>query len=92
MLFALLSLIITFLGKNIYKSKVFDKNNTHLNQKKNAMIGNILILEEPIINGRGRIHIKDSMWTIEGKEADSGTQVRVVAIEGNILKVEKIIS
>ena len=52
-------------------------------------MGRHFTLQEPVINGLGKIKVDDSIWKIEG-EADlpSGAQVKVTAVEGTILKIE----
>jgi inner membrane protein len=45
-------------------------------------------LSEPIQNGRGKARIDDSVWRVEGADLPAGTQVKVMAVDGAILKVE----
>jgi membrane protein implicated in regulation of membrane protease activity len=46
-------------------------------------------LEEPIVNGRGKIHVDDSTWRVEGEDCPKGARVRVTDAEGVILKVSR---
>ena len=41
------------------------------------------------INGVGKLHVDDSQWRISGADAEAGTQVKVVAVDGATLKVER---
>jgi hypothetical protein len=45
-------------------------------------------LTEPIINGRGRIRINDTMWRVKGPDLPTGTEVRVVAFDPVSLEIE----
>jgi len=47
-------------------------------------------LEEPVVNGQGKIKVDDSTWKIEGADCESGTKVRVTGVDGVVLKVEHI--
>jgi membrane protein implicated in regulation of membrane protease activity len=61
----------------------------HLNQRSNAFIGRTYILEKPIINGSGKIKVEDTIWDVDGEDAAAGTRVKVTAVEGMRLRVEK---
>jgi inner membrane protein len=47
-------------------------------------------LHEPMVNGVGKLRVDDSQWRIAGVDAPAGTQVRVVAVDGATLKVERV--
>ena len=40
-----------------------------------------------IVNGHGRVKIGDAFWQVQGQDAESGTLVRVIAVDAGILKV-----
>jgi membrane protein implicated in regulation of membrane protease activity len=51
--------------------------------------------DQPTLNRRGhsyvgKLHVDDSQWRITGADAEAGAQVRVVAADGNTLKVERV--
>ncbi|MFQ5984982.1 MAG: NfeD family protein [Alphaproteobacteria bacterium] len=52
-------------------------------------IGRLFTLEEPIVNRRGKLRVEDTIWKIEGEDLNAGTHVRVVDVDGVILKVEQ---
>ena len=47
-------------------------------------------MEGPIVNGRGRIRVDDTYWRAEGQDQPAGARVRVVAVDGVVLKVEGV--
>jgi len=49
----------------------------------------VFTLEEPIVNRHGKIRVDDSTWKIEGDDCRPGTNVRVVGVDGVVLKVER---
>jgi len=47
-----------------------------------------LVLDSPIIGGRGRVKIGDGSWSVVGPDMAAGFKVRVVKAEGAELTVE----
>ena len=60
----------------------------NLNRRGQQYVGRTFTLEEPIVNGNGKIHVDDSTWKVEGSDCPEGTQVTVTGVDGVILKVE----
>lgn len=60
-----------------------------LNRRAEQYIGRIFTLHAAIENGRGKVKVDDSLWQVTGEEMPIGTKVRVIAVEGIVLKVEK---
>lgn len=60
-----------------------------LNQRGNQLIGQTLVLESPLINGRGNVRVGDSSWPVSGTEdLPAGSRVKVIAVEGITLRVK----
>lgn len=59
-----------------------------LNRRAEQYIDRTFVLSDPIVNGRGKIEVDDSMWRVEGPELPAGTRVVVVGVDGVILKVK----
>jgi len=59
-----------------------------LNRRAEQYIGRVFTLSEPIENGRGKIRVDDSSWQVEGPELPLNAKVKVVGVDGVILKVE----
>ncbi|MCK4710234.1 MAG: NfeD family protein, partial [Gammaproteobacteria bacterium] len=59
-----------------------------LNRRGEQYVGRTFTLDEPIVNGMGKIRVDDSTWKISGNDCDSGSKVKVTGIEGTIFKVE----
>ncbi|MFI4937013.1 MAG: NfeD family protein [Candidatus Berkiellales bacterium] len=62
----------------------------HLNRRAEQYIGRTFTLDAPIVNGRGRVRVEDTIWRVEGQDLPLGTKVKVVAVDGIVLKVEKV--
>ncbi len=59
-----------------------------LNRRADQLVGQVVVLDQGIVGGRGRVQIADAFWTVEGPDMPAGTQVRVVAVDGMSLKVQ----
>lgn len=59
-----------------------------LNRRGEQYIGRRVTLQEPIVNGVGKIVVDDSTWKIRGEDQASGTTVVVVGADGVLLEVE----
>lgn len=61
-----------------------------LNRRGEQYIGRVFVLQTAIENGVGRIRVDDTLWKVHGPDAAAGARVRVVGVEGIVLKVEAI--
>lgn len=86
-------IVLSFVSIQIYR-RWFRKNEPqsdrpHLNQRANTLVGHVAKLDQAIVNGRGRVQIADAFWVVEGADLPAGTPVRVVAVDGMVLKVQE---
>jgi len=71
--------------------KLFRKENqtqNHLNNPAGRHLGETYVLVQPIENGRGKIQIGDTQWTVEGDNLPAGTRVKITAVHGMSFKVK----
>lgn len=61
---------------------------TGLNSRLAGFVGREAVLEEAITNGQGRIRLDDSYWNVLGEDMPAGSRVRIVAVDGMILRVQ----
>ena len=59
-----------------------------LNRRAAQLVGRVLIVEEAIEGGRGKVRVGDTLWPVEGPDAPVGTEVRVTAAKTTLLRVE----
>ncbi|MCP3871454.1 MAG: NfeD family protein [Gammaproteobacteria bacterium] len=59
-----------------------------LNRRGEQYIDRLFTLEVPVVNGVGKIKVDDSTWKVEGQDCEKGTRVRVVGVNGVVLKIE----
>ncbi|MDR3419026.1 MAG: NfeD family protein [Nevskia sp.] len=60
-----------------------------LNDRARHYLGRTFTLDAPIVNGVGQMRVDDGQWRISGADLPVASRVRVVAVEGTVLKVEK---
>ena len=86
--FAVLSVVSVAAGRWILKRHPIHSDEPRLNRRGEQYTGRVFTLEQPIVNGQGKIRVDDSTWKVEGADCASGTRVRVVGVDGVVLKVE----
>lgn len=61
-----------------------------LNNRLSAYIGREYTLKQPIVDGKGRLHLGDGMWTILGEDMPVGSKVKITGVDGIRFLVEGI--
>lgn len=59
-----------------------------LNARGEALVGQVFVLDQPILAGRGRVKLGDGSWIVTGPDMVAGAKVRVAAVRGTELRVE----
>lgn len=60
-----------------------------LNKRGEQYIGRVFVLEEPIVNGFGKVKADDTIWRVEcEQDMQAGSRVRVRSLSGTVLVVE----
>lgn len=88
LLFAVLSIVLALAGRRFYAGRRETSDEPLLNRRGESLIGRTATLREPISEGRGRIHLDDTWWSVMGPDLPAGTRVKVVAANGRDLTVE----
>ncbi len=86
-LFGAGSLVAFFVWKK-YRHSTPPSDQPSLNRRGHSYVGRSFTLDEPIVNGVGKLHVDDSQWRISGPDTPAGSKVTVVAADGATLKVE----
>jgi membrane protein implicated in regulation of membrane protease activity len=61
-----------------------------INARGDALVGKVIVLDAPILHGRGRVKVGDGSWTVTGPDMAAGARVRVTAVSGTELAVEPV--
>jgi len=86
--FAILALIAIFSWLR-FKPRGTSSDRPYLNRRAEAFIGHEAVLDEPIVDGFGRLSLGDTVWRISGPDLAAGSRIRVTGADGAVLRVEK---
>ena len=89
-IFAVLAAISALIGRRVIAGQDDVSDEPLLNQRGASLIGRTATLKAPINEGRGRIHLDDTTWVVNGPDLPVGSRVRIVASAGSTLKVEPV--
>lgn len=87
--FAVLSAISIVVGRRFVARRLAPHDHPGLSARGSTYIGKTYVLAEPVTNGTGKLTIDDTIWTVSGPDAPAGARVRVLAIDGTALRVER---
>jgi membrane protein implicated in regulation of membrane protease activity len=88
-LWAVLSVVFVLLSKSWMKNRnQIESDQPNLNRRMLNYVGRSFVLDEPIVNGQGRVRIEDTLWQVSGPDAPKGAWVRVTRAEGLRFVVE----
>ena len=87
--FAVVSVVAAVgLRKTLRRLQYIDSKPNSLNARGDALIGRVIVLDGPILNGRGRVSLGDGSWSVTGPDMVKGAKVRVKSVNGTELTVE----
>ncbi len=79
---------VSVVGARFLAARRTDDGADRVNRDPSAHIGRELVLAEAIVAGQGRAVWGDSFWRVTGPDLPAGLRVRVVGVDGAILRVE----
>jgi membrane protein implicated in regulation of membrane protease activity len=81
--------LLVLIGKKLARRPGDDEATVaKLNQRAKALIGRVAALDQPIVDGDGRVRFDDAIWAAKGPDLPAGTKVRVTGVDGKVLFVE----
>jgi inner membrane protein len=89
-LFAISAIGSVYAGMHWFGTNRTPSEDPLLNNRTARMVGDIVTVVEPIKGGAGRVKIGDSVWSARGTDAPAGASVRIVAVDGGIVRVEPV--
>ncbi len=87
-IFGVLSIVTLVLYKRHQKSNPTVNDEPNLNRRGEQYVGRTFTLEEPIVNGVGKVKVDDSIWKVKGSDMPAGMKVRVLSVDGTVFNVE----
>ena len=87
-IFAAFSVLAILIGRSFMK-RTGGSDQPNLNRRSESLVGREATVFEAISNGRGRIKVGDTTWTVTGPDLEAGTKVRIISGSDGDLRVEK---
>lgn len=88
--FVILGLGLTALGRWWLGRHPIETDQPSLNRRGEQYVGRVFTLDEPMVNGIGKIRVDDTTWKVRGEDCERGSKVRVTAADGVVLLVETV--
>ena len=88
-LFGILSIVAVLAWRRYREIHPPDSDQPLLNQRGQQYTGRTFTLNNPIVNGVGKVEVDDSTWRVKGPDLPAGTQIKVTGVDGVIFIVEK---
>lgn len=86
--FAIISCVTVFLARRYASPDMAASDEPDLNARATQYVGRVVMVEEAIADGRGKVRVGDTVWNALGSDAPPGTRVKVTGTNGNCLLVE----
>jgi membrane protein implicated in regulation of membrane protease activity len=86
--FAALSIVSVFLWRR-FGPEERESDQPALNKRGHRYIGGLFTLNQPIVNGVGKLIVADTTWKVTGADMPAGIQVTVTRVDGVALHVER---
>ncbi len=88
MLFGIGALAMTVAWWKVFRRYNEQTDHPELNNRAVQMVGRVIILEQPVLNGQGRIQIGDTFWKVRSEtDLAAGTTVVVSGCDGMVLQL-----
>jgi hypothetical protein len=88
-LFAAMAVVTLFWVRRLARPDQVASDVPDLNVRANQYLGRIVIVEEAIRNGRGKVRVGDTLWVAEGTDIEKGARAKVTGVNDTVLRVER---
>jgi hypothetical protein len=82
------SVAAVLIGRRWYSDYPVDSDAALLNDRGAQMVGQVVVVEVAIEQGRGRVRVGDGVWSATGPDLATGARARVRAVDNGTLVVE----
>ena len=87
LIFAALAVASVAIGRLAFGRIRGQSSDVRLNRRAEIYVGRTFTLERPIVDGRGRLRVDDTMWLVDGPDLPAGTRVQVTGVDNTMLRV-----
>ncbi len=86
--FSIVAVGSVFVGRRYVRRQSQTDGDSSLNRRGEQYVGRVFTLDEPIMNGTGRVRVDDSYWRVIGPDLAPGAKIKVNSVEGASFVVE----
>lgn len=90
LIFGILSLVSILIWLRLTRNRAAQTDRPLLNQRTEHFIGREAMLDQPIVDGFGRVTLGDTKWRVTGPDLPAGQRVRIVGADGAVLRIEAV--
>lgn len=87
-IFSIMAIASVFVGRRYLRKQLQTNGNSTLSRRGEQYVGRVFTLDEPIMNGTGRVRVDDSYWRVIGPDLAPGAKIKVNSVEGASFVVE----
>jgi len=88
--FGVWSVVSVLIGRRWYADHPVATNDPLLNDRAARMVGEIVVVTEAVVGGRGRVRVGDGEWPASGPDAAVGARMRVVTVKAGIVELAAV--
>ena len=89
-IYACIASLVTLVGRYFVPFHHALKGEENINRASDRLVGKLITLSAPIIDGKAQIKVGSSVWIASGPDLAEGTMVKIVDVENNLLIVEPV--
>jgi membrane protein implicated in regulation of membrane protease activity len=90
LIFAVLSVSSIVLFKRYQRSHPSYSDQPALSRRGEHYLGRIFTLDDPVVDGIGKLRVDDTIWRISGRDSPAGAKVEIIGVDGVTLRVRVI--
>ena len=90
LIFAALAVASVAIGRMAFTRIRTRSSESNLNRRAATYVGRTFTLDRPIVDGRGRLKVDDSVWLVAGPDLPIGARVRVTGVDNTLLRVAEL--
>jgi len=83
--FSAIAMVLT--GRQAYARMHHATSDPLLNDRAARLVGQLVTVTDPIVNGEGRVKVGDGVWNARGPDVPAGARVRITGTQGACLLV-----
>ncbi len=89
--FGIISMLTVLGVRRFARSDATASDLPDLNERGQQYVGRVVVVDEAITGGRGRVKVGDTVWAAEGPDLPVGARAKVMAVRGTVLVVEPML-